>query len=142
MQFNIVTMNVSYFEIVKEGVQYRIAECDNVEKFADRKVYLSVSDRTFYNNEAYLYNEKDGTISRNDSYQGVNALFELPLDKNKAAEKYLKELQSDDESEQTKENSAEESLIDRVSEETRDWELAEFNQNTVLIKEILRVYRY
>jgi len=84
--YNIITMNGSYFEMVEDGIQYRIAECDNVEMFADREVYLCVSDGNFYNIEAYQYDENSGVISRNESYQGVNALFTLPFDQWKLAD--------------------------------------------------------
>lgn len=97
--YNIVTMDGAYFETVQDGIQYRIAECDNVEVFADRPVYLCVSDGSFYNGEAYQYDEKSGAISRNESYSGVNALFTLPLDASKAdkegAEAYLKSLEDE-----------------------------------------------
>ena len=78
--YNSVTMGGGYSEMVEDGVQYRISECDNVEKFADRQVYLCVNDGMFYNNDAYTYDEQSGAISRNEQYQGVNALFTLPLD--------------------------------------------------------------
>lgn len=97
--YNSVTMGGGYFEMVEDGVQYRIAECDNVEKFADRQVYLCVSDGTFYNNDAYIYDGQSGAISRNEEYQGANALFTLPLDKSKAdkkaAEEYVKQMEDE-----------------------------------------------
>lgn len=82
--YNAVTMGGGYSATVKDGVEYRLAECTNVEVFADRELYLCVCDGTFYNNGAYLYDEATGKISRNESYTGTNALFRLPIDPAKA----------------------------------------------------------
>ncbi|MEW9096278.1 MAG: hypothetical protein AB2417_14455 [Clostridiaceae bacterium] len=93
---NIASMNGGYSEFVIDGVMYRLIECDGVEMFADRGLYLSISTSTFYDINAFNYNEETGEISPDTNYNGANALFNLPLDKTKAdhekAEKYLKEL--------------------------------------------------
>lgn len=133
--YNIVTMGGAYFEMVQDGIQYRIAECDNVEKFADRPVYLCVSDGTFYNNEAYRYDENSGEISRNESYAGVNALFVLPLDEGKAnkeeAEAYLKSLEGelngekDDSEEETSVENEESEITDQEEELSEIWKEAD-----------------
>lgn len=82
--YNIASMSGNYSETVIDGILYRLLECDNVEIFADHDLYLCVSNGTFYNTEAYQYDETTGKISRNESYQGLNALFELPIDDSKA----------------------------------------------------------
>lgn len=82
--YNAVTMGGGYSAVVVDGIEYRIAECSNVEVFADREIYLCVCDGTFYNEKAYLYDEATGKISRNESYAGTNALFRLPIDAAKA----------------------------------------------------------
>lgn len=114
-QYNAVTMKGGYRDIVENGILYRIAECDNVEIFADQNLYLCVSDGTFYNREAYQYDEKTGKIIRNSSYDGLNALFDLPLDQSKAdpaaVEEYLKNLES--EQSNTNETDAEETEMDQ-----------------------------
>ena len=96
VQFNAFTMNGGYTDIVKDGILYRLAECDNVEMFADRGAYLCVSTSMTYDINAYNYDEKTGDITRNNNYDGLNALFELPLDKSRAdrdeADKYIKEI--------------------------------------------------
>lgn len=95
-QVNIASMNGGYSEDVIDGVMYRLIECDGVEIFADRGLYLCVSTSAFYDIDAFSYNEKTGEISVNTDYKGANALFDLPLDIKKAnhekAEKYLEEL--------------------------------------------------
>ncbi|MDE6312847.1 MAG: hypothetical protein K2M46_04400 [Lachnospiraceae bacterium] len=99
--YNIFTMNGGYSDIVEDGVLYRLAECDTVELFADKEIYLCVLDDAFYNADAYVYDETTGRISRNTSYNGINALFSLPLDPAKAdaaaAEEYMKNLDSEEE---------------------------------------------
>lgn len=90
---NVISMDGVYTEFIQDGVLYRLTECSNIEIFADRTVYLCVSDGSFYNEEAYNYDETTGEISRAEDYKGVNALFELPLDPAladpEAAEEYL-----------------------------------------------------
>lgn len=82
--YNIAGMSGNYTDMVEDGVLYRLLECDNVEIFADHDLYFCVSEGTFYNTEAYQYDEETGKISRNESYRGLNALFELPMDDSKA----------------------------------------------------------
>lgn len=90
---NVISMDGVYTEFIQDGVLYRLTECSNIEIFADRTVYLCVSDGSSYNEEAYNYDETTGEISRAEDYKGVNALFELPLDlalaDPEAAEEYL-----------------------------------------------------
>lgn len=90
---NVISMDGVYTEFIQDDVLYRLTECSNIEIFADRTVYLCVSDGSFYNEEAYNYDETIGEISRAEDYKGVNALFELPLDPAladpEAAEEYL-----------------------------------------------------
>lgn len=78
---------------------YRMMEMDNIEIFADKGIYVGVSSGTFYDAQAYRFDEGSGEISPNTGYQGVNALFTLPVDKSKAdsaaAEAYLKELRAE-----------------------------------------------
>ena len=107
MRVNIVSMDGVYTEFVQDGTLYRLTECSNIEIFADRTVYLCVSDADQssafgYNEEAYTFDNTTGAISRRENYEGVNALFVLPLDKEladpEAAEEYLSALEPDEES--------------------------------------------
>ncbi|MBE6034740.1 MAG: hypothetical protein E7222_08590 [Clostridiales bacterium] len=94
--YNIVTMNGGYSEIVRDGIMYRIIECDNIEMFADKALYLCISNTNFFETAAYSFDEKTGVITSNSSYKGMKLLFDLPLKTNKAdkkaAEQYLKNL--------------------------------------------------
>ncbi len=95
-QYSIMSMGGAYSAIVKDGIQYRIMEMDNIEMFADKGIYVGVSAGTFYDADAYSYDENSGDISRNLDYNGLNALFTLPIDKSKgnpeAAKAYLEAL--------------------------------------------------
>lgn len=105
-KYNIYTFGGGYSEFVQDGVMYRMAECDNLELFADREVYLCLADENSAGviNQAYNYDGTTGKISRNEAYDGCNALFTLPLDPAKAdqkkAQSYLKELEQTPEEEQ------------------------------------------
>lgn len=82
--YNVATMSGGYSEFVEDGISYRLTECDNVEIFADQGLYLCVCSGTFYDNQAYDYDEATGEITRNEEYEGINALFDLPIDVSKA----------------------------------------------------------
>ena len=77
---------------VSDGIQYRMLETDNIECFADRKIYIGVSDGEAYDDKAYVYDSVSGDISRNESYEGVNALFTLSIDSNLADQKRAAEV--------------------------------------------------
>lgn len=97
-EYSIMSMGGGYTEFIKDGVMYRLLCMDNIGMFADRGIYVGVSTGTFYDSDAYRYDESTGSISRNERYDGVNALFELPVDKSKAdpaaAAAYLEALQA------------------------------------------------
>ncbi len=83
VQYNACTLGGSFTCFVSEGIQYRLLETDNVECFADRGIYIGVSEGMAYNSQAYLYDETSGALKRNDSFEGVNALFVLPINPEK-----------------------------------------------------------
>ncbi|MGJ0845895.1 hypothetical protein SAMN02745784_02004 [Tissierella praeacuta DSM 18095] len=97
---NIFTMNGAASWFIKDGVMYRTMECDDIEVFSDRGLYIAVMDEFDIIN-AYKFNAETGEISRNTAYEGINALFDLPIDPSKGnykeAEKYIQTLLSDDE---------------------------------------------
>ena len=95
-EYSIMTMGGGYSEDVADGIQYRLVECDNVEMFADRGLYLCVQSGTFYDNQAYSMDEATGAFTRNESYEGLNILFDLPIDESKAdpaaAQSYMEQM--------------------------------------------------
>lgn len=106
--YNIFTMHGSHTEKIEDGVLYRVIECDSLEYFADREVYLGVTDNGSDFHSVFQYDKKTGVVTREESYKGVNALFKLPLDKKKAnkkkAKQYLKDLQQEQELERQSNN--------------------------------------
>ena len=68
----------------RDGVMYYLADCNELFPFADRQVFLSVSDCLDQTEKQYFYDEVTGNHIPNPAYQGVNVLFELPLDASKA----------------------------------------------------------
>ena len=127
-KYNIYTFGGAYSEFVQDGVMYRMAECDNLEVFADREVYLCLADENSAGviNKAYNYDETTGKITRNEAYDGCNALFTLPLDTKKAdqkkAESYLKSLDQTPEEEQEELDQELENLPESQREEIREGE--------------------
>jgi len=96
-QVNIATMSGGYSETVLDGVMYRMIECDGVEMFADRGVYLAViGGAGFISSEVIAYDDKTGEVSAKADYPGAAIVFDLPLNRSKAdpakAEAYLQEL--------------------------------------------------
>lgn len=92
---------------VMEGVQYDLYGVDNLECFADRPLYVCVSPKMSFDPSEYIYTEgthdgeslfgeTGGTITRNEEFRGVNALFQIQLDPSKADRakqvEYLKQL--------------------------------------------------
>ena len=94
-RLNAITMNGGYSSTVKDGVMYRIVDCDDVAIFADHGLYFAVSTSTFYDRDAFLYNEQTGGLKANPDYDGASVVFDLPIDKSLAdpekAEKYLRD---------------------------------------------------
>ncbi len=78
--YNAASFGGGYSEFIEDGVLYRLLECDNVTCFADRELYLCVTDTTFFEKSLYHYDEVSGEIARNEEYDGLNALFQLEVD--------------------------------------------------------------
>lgn len=78
------------FEFHKDGVLYYVFESSNLENFADHEIYMCVSNDIGFTEYSYIYDYETDTIARNDAYEGLNALFSLPLDSSKADPKAAK----------------------------------------------------
>lgn len=139
-EFNIATMGGGYTEIVQDGIQYRLTECNNIEKFAKQGLYLCVSSSTFYDVNAYKYDTSTGEITRNEAYDGVNALFNLPIDESKADEAEAKAyIQEKKLSDQKNEQEPVDYLISKIGEEVATWSEEELNEHTSLLEDLTQV---
>lgn len=98
-KYNMASMGGGYTQFIEDGVLYRLFDCDDIEIFADKKLYLCVTDTTFYPTEAFHMDESTGLITEAKDYDGLNILFDLPLDPAKAdpkrAEQYIASLWAD-----------------------------------------------
>lgn len=100
-QVNAHTMNGGHSEMVVDGVMYRIIDCDEITMFADRGIYLGINTGSFYNSDAFIFNEETGELKSNPDYDGTSAVFDLPIDKALAnpekSQQYLDTLLNTDE---------------------------------------------
>lgn len=131
MEYNASTMGGGYSESIVDGIQYRILECDNVEIFAHKGLYIGVNDGFSPRLAAFTVDEATGEITRNESYEGVSAVFNLPIPAFKgseeAAEAYIKSMNEPEETDHSMDE--EESDVQNISELTKDWTLADFEAN-------------
>lgn len=123
-QFNIATTNGGACSKIVDGIEYRIADMDNIEIFGDREIYLAVTDNGFNFADGYTYNDDTGIIARNEAYEGLNLLFKLSCDPSKAdsaaADAYLKSME--EEMSSSEETSESENDTDEASgEENVEW---------------------
>lgn len=98
-RYNMASMGGGHRQFIENGILYRLFECDDIEIFADKKLYLCVTDTTFYPTEAFNMDETTGLITEAKDYDGLNILFDLPLDPAKAdperAKQYIDSLWED-----------------------------------------------
>lgn len=78
------TLKAGAQAFVQDGVQYQLLECDNLEIFADMGVYIGVVESFGREAQAFAMDDVTGDYTVNKSYDGLKALFVLPLDKSKA----------------------------------------------------------
>ncbi len=138
--YNIASMNGGYVSKIIEGVLYRIIECDTIEIFSDKKLYLVVSDTPFYSVEAYDYDEETGLLTPKETYGGTNILFNMDLDSSKAdsekAEAYIKQLEDEwnSQSETTEDSNAQGGMTEKAISEFLKEKLYTDAENGINIK--------
>lgn len=97
-KYNIFTMNGGYCEKIIDGVRYRIIDCDSIECFSDRKLYIAVYEGMLPSSDKFIIDAESGEISAVAQYDGTNILFEFELDASKAdtqkAEQLIDEINS------------------------------------------------
>jgi len=103
--------------MIKDGVIYYMYECNNLEKFAEHDIYMCVSDDLPAVSEySYIYDKDAGTIARNEEYEGLNALFMLPIDPEKADPKAAAEEMKayEERCRRVRESESEETLSEKI----------------------------
>lgn len=136
-QINANTMNGGYSETVVDGIMYRMVECDEVTMFADKGVYLGINTGSFFNSEAFIYNEETGELKANPDYSSSSVVFNLPIDKTLAdpekAKQYLESLWNDDEPE---------SNVSVDVKEGDSFEIVENSKNGIGIGQVMTFENY
>ncbi len=82
-EYNIYSMGGGATYYVENGIYYMVVCCDSIEMFADKKIYLAITEGPDYKS-GYEYDASTGLITRNENFKGVNALFTMNLDESKA----------------------------------------------------------
>ncbi len=77
------TLNAGASGFAKDGLYYYLLDTQSIEMFADRTVYMAFYEGGAPNNSIFTVND-DGTIAFCEDFEGVHALFMLPLDPSKA----------------------------------------------------------
>lgn len=93
---NNAALNAGVTSFVQDGVQYELLECDNLEMFANKGVYMGIVESFGNESQAFVMNKKTGDYAVNKDFDGMKALFTIPLDKSKAddaaAEQYFEKI--------------------------------------------------
>ena len=121
MDVNNGTLNAGAYAFEQDGVQYQILECDNLEIFANIGVYVGVVESFGQESQAFTMDKETGEYSVNESYDGMKALFTIPLDKSKAddaaVEKFFKEIEAEDAQDSDSEPGAQDDATEAESED-------------------------
>lgn len=135
-QMNVFYMNGGAQTMVKDGIMYRILDCDNLEAFAERGVYIGVLNDNFVNNASYDFDQKTGEITPKKDYDGMNLLFNLPLDKSKgneeAAENQLAEWRGDAESDDVEGSDGKNA--EELDANSQNWTIERLQKECTLVK--------
>lgn len=119
--YNAASFGGNFSEFVEGGVLYRLVECDNVTCFADRELYLCVTDTLFYDKALYSYDQESGRLTRNEAYQGLNALFGLEVDASLADEEKARQLIAAVDASMEENTQETETEIPQAARETEEW---------------------
>lgn len=77
------TLDATARGLAKDGVYYYLLDTASVEMFADRTVYMAFYEGGAPSNSIFTVAD-DGSIAFAEDFEGVQALFSLPLDPSKA----------------------------------------------------------
>ncbi|MBE6772471.1 MAG: hypothetical protein E7547_10070 [Ruminococcaceae bacterium] len=90
-KINTWSLNTNASGIEENGILYYLYECENLEIFADRNVYLAVYEG-FIPNLDIIDMKDSGEFVFVETYRGFKAMFRLPLDPSKANPEAAKEI--------------------------------------------------
>lgn len=143
MVANNATLDTFLIWFEQDGVIYELIECDDLEKFADKGVWISVVEDFGDETAAYVMDTDSGSYSKNESYEGVSALFKIPFDESKAdktaADQYIKNLEEKMELNDTEEPSDSDTermeVIDQLRTELENMTLDEIEVKYKEVKE-------
>lgn len=91
LKVNSYTMQGGMIKMLHDGVIYILYNQKEIECFANENVKLAINDGRLYNEKAFV-KEGETIVNRNPDYQGISALFNLPLDAKNADNEKAKEL--------------------------------------------------
>lgn len=98
-KINTWSLDTSANGMEENGILYYLYDCENLEIFAEKNVYLAVYEG-FVPGVDIINMNPDGTFEFADGYNGFKALFKIPLDPSKvnpeAANEILKEYLEDE----------------------------------------------
>ncbi len=81
---NAWSLNGGRTGFIEDTVEYFIFDCDNIEVFADREIYLAMYEHGMAPSANIFEMDADGKIKFRDDCEGAKAIFTLPIDKSKA----------------------------------------------------------
>ena len=82
-QWNLYSLDTYRMDTTADGIRYCFLSTDSLEKFAGRRVCIAVFDGLVPGTNVFAMDE-DGVIGYSDSYTGTKAMFDLPLNAEKA----------------------------------------------------------
>ncbi len=82
-KINTWSLNTSANGMEENGILYYLYDCENLEIFADKNVYLAVYEGMVPGIDIITMNP-DGTFEFAEGYRGFKAMFKIPLDPSKA----------------------------------------------------------
>lgn len=82
-KINTWSLNTSANGMEENGILYYLYDCENLEIFADKNVYLAVYEG-FVPGVSIININPDGKFGFAESYSGFRAMFKIPLDPSKA----------------------------------------------------------
>lgn len=141
MDVNNGTLNAGAHAFEQDGVQYQILECDNLEIFANIGVYVGVVESFGQESHAFTMDKETGEYRVNESYDGMKALFTIPLDKSKAddaaAEKFFQEIEAEDAQDSDSGTDAQDETADAESSSDENELTKQWMHNMVSFKNLL-----